>query len=95
MMTGQPCDTLLVGLDKSSKERLLYLSTRVVVAAQFVEGDPNKRVVTHFSLSRTENEAFSKLADFHGLSKVNLLKKLLAQEYSRCFPTRSGQRPKE
>ena len=93
MMTGQQFDTLLVGLDKTSKERLLYLSTRVVVAAQYVEGDPNKRVITHFSLNKSENDVFTQLADFHGLSKVSLLKKLLAQEYRRCFPT--GQRPKE
>jgi hypothetical protein len=29
------------------------------------------------------------LAGFHGLSKDKLFKKLLAQEYARCFPKRS------
>jgi hypothetical protein len=67
------------------RQRLLYLSTRVVEAFKYVENDPNKRVAIHLSVSRTENAVIKKLADFHGVSKEGLLRKLLADEYRLRF----------
>lgn len=92
MLSGQPWDHLVKGLSKEQAGRVLYLSTRVVDAAKYAEGDPNKRITMHVSLSRAENTAVQELANFHGLSKENLVKKLLGEELQRRFPGR-GRRP--
>ena len=85
MMSGREWASLLEGLPRGDRDRLLYLSTRVVEAFKYSDGDPNKRVSITLSMSRRENAAVSSLAEFHGLSKTALIRKLLAEEYNLRF----------
>lgn len=87
MMSGRPWHGLTKSMPHVQLQRLLYLSTRVVQAFKLVEGDPNKRLTLQVSVSRAENEAVKRLADFHGLGKERLIKKLLAAEYNLRFPS--------
>lgn len=88
MMAGSAWEHLLKDMAEDAKQRLLYLSSRVVLAARFTEGDPNKRVIISLSFSQAENSAIKELANFHGVSKESLIRQLLHKEHLRCFPRR-------
>ena len=88
MMSGKDWTPLLERMEHSSKQRLLYLSTRVVEAAELFNNDPNKRITKHFTLSRKEAKAFDEMTRFHRVSSDTLIRRLLAQEYRRLFPSR-------
>lgn len=85
MSAGGGWEQLVQSMKPDHRQRLLYLSTRVVEAFKYAENDPNKRITVNLSVSTAENAAIKKLADFHGMSKDRLLRKLLADEYRLRF----------
>lgn len=89
MLSNRYSPNLLVGLEPGPKEKLLYLATRVVVAARLMKDDPNKRVVLSISIPRSFNNEVAKLATFKNLSKEGLILDLLRREIHRCFPKRT------
>ena len=81
----QPFKHLTTGFSKESLERLMYLATRVAVAASTMGDDPNKRVPVHFTLSKSENEQLKQLTDFHRVSRERLLRELIRRSYITAF----------
>lgn len=90
ILSQQDIDGLISGILQGPKDRLLYLATRVVVAARLTEDDPNKRVAIHVSVSRSLNTEIARLAQFKNSSKEDLIIDLLKKEINRCFPKRNN-----
>jgi hypothetical protein len=79
----------LLPAEVSSATTLEYLSMVICNAHRKVSKDPNKRVSFGVTMSRAAASQVANLCSFHGLSRQDLLLKLLTEEFSRVFPSRS------
>lgn len=66
-------------------ERISYLSGIIENAYHKVNKDPNKRISLSVTINRATNEQIKQLCKYHGLSRQNLILKLLAESYSSVF----------
>jgi hypothetical protein len=89
ILAKRPFEDLLLGLTAIEKERILYLATRVVVAAKFSDKDPNKRLSVIFSINAEQGVRLKELTKFHGVSRQELFTRMFEREYNSCFPKKS------
>ena len=71
--------------DPGQVERLDYLSGVISTAYYKVNQDPNKRISLSVTINRATNEQIKMLCKYRGLSRQNLILKLLAESYSSVF----------
>ena len=86
MIQGKSFHALL-SRDETVNNRLLYLASRVQLAYATMTDDPNKRLTLVASISKDEARKMSELyAVYKVRSREALVKKLIAESYSRHFP---------
>ena len=89
ILIGAPWEDFVRNMNKTQKQRLLYLATRVVVAAKTMGADPNKKVGVPLSFSQTQLRMLNSLCKATSLGRGELLQMLLEREYIKFFQPRT------
>lgn len=81
----QEAQALLNRVPIAHRERLLYLTTRVVIAYNALNDDPNKQKVVTLRLTGQLSERLDRLASFFSCSREKVLIRLIDHQYSSVF----------
>jgi hypothetical protein len=79
---------LTLGMKAPEMERLLFLATRVQIAHDYASGDPNKRFPVVLGLDNQVKSQLDQLTNFYKLSRQNVIKRLITNEFNRVFQRR-------
>lgn len=81
----QEAHALLNRVPPAQRERISYLASRIVIAYNTFNDDPNKPKLITLRLSGQLSERLDKLASFFSCSRERTLIRLLNQQYSSVF----------
>lgn len=82
---------LLNRVPLSSQKRISYLASRVVIAYNALNDDPNKSKSITLRMSGAVSTQLDRLAGFYSCSREKVLLRLLQQHYSSLFQEPPGR----
>lgn len=86
LISGKTYQDLTRDLSTSEFQRIMYLASRIRLAAQYSKNDPNKKIVIPLKINNQLNTMLSEIAKFKGKSKETIVKNLILEAHRHLFP---------
>ena len=88
LTSNKSYDDLIARLTPSELQRIMYLATRIKIAFDFSNGDPNKQFKVTFQIGAKTNQQLKDIAKFKSKSKEDIFILLVEEAHRRLFPSK-------